>query len=142
MSTSLSSLVNNLSDGLCNDKYTDCKSCLEYISAKDNKLIFKCLKCRKNNNKEFNKDLIKRFASTYEFCDKDINKFILLLRKGVYPYGYMDSWNKFDDVSLPNKDFYSSLNMEEITNVDYLHTKKYLKSLIIKKLVIIMIYIR
>ena len=38
---------------------------------------------RKNH---FNKDLIKRFANIYEFCNEDINKFILLLRKGVYPY--------------------------------------------------------
>ena len=44
-------------------------------------LICKSLKCNKDNNKEFNKDLIKRFGSTYEFCDKDINKFILLLKK-------------------------------------------------------------
>ena len=58
MSISLSSLVNNLSDGPYNDKCTDCKSCLEYISAKDNQLIIKCLKCNKNHNREFIKDLI------------------------------------------------------------------------------------
>ena len=90
MSTSLSSHVNNLSDGLYNDKCTDCKSCLEYISAKDNQLIFNCLKCNNNHNKEFNEGSIKRFASTYEFCDKDINKFVLFL-KGVYPYEYMNT---------------------------------------------------
>ena len=33
----------------------------------------------------FNRDLANRFANTYEHCHKDINKFILLLRKGVYP---------------------------------------------------------
>ena len=36
------------------------------------------------DKKDFDKDLIKRFANTYEFCDEDINKFSLLLRKGVY----------------------------------------------------------
>ena len=41
---------------------------------------------QKRYKKDFNKDLIKRFASTYEFCDKDINKFIFLLRKIIYPY--------------------------------------------------------
>ena len=58
---------------------------------KNDQLIFTCSECKKNYKKDFNKDLIKRFENTYEFCDKDINKFILLLRKGVYPYEYMDS---------------------------------------------------
>ena len=35
------------------------------------------------------KDVMKRFAKTYEFCDGDINKFCLMLRKGIYPYEYM-----------------------------------------------------
>ena len=74
------SLVNNLSDGLNNDKCTDCKSCLEYISDQDNELIFKCLKCNKTYEKQFNKNFINRFTSTHDFCDKDINKFILLLK--------------------------------------------------------------
>ena len=73
----------------------------------------------KNNNMK-NKELIKRFASTYEFCNKDLNKFILLLRKGVYPYEYMDNWERFNETSLPNKEsFYSNLNMENIDNIDY-----------------------
>ena len=120
MSNSLSSLLKNLSDGLYNDKCT----CLEYISAKDNQLIFKCLKHNKNHNKNLNKDLIKRFASTYKLCNKDIYKFILLLRKGVYSYEYMSTRKRFDEVSFPNKKkFYSSLNMEEITDADYMHAK-------------------
>ena len=120
MSNSLSNLLNNLSDGLYNDKCT----CLEYTSAKDNQLIFKCLKCNKNHNKNLNKDLIKRFASTYKLCNKDIYKFILLLRKGVYSYEYMRTRKRFDEVSFPNKKkFYSSLNMEEITDADYMHAK-------------------
>ena len=37
---------------------------------------------------------------------------MLLLRKGVYPYEYMDYWNRFDEEKLPDKDdFYSNLNM-------------------------------
>ena len=30
--------------------------------------------------------LIENFPNTYQFCNKDLNKFMLLLRKGVYPY--------------------------------------------------------
>ena len=70
MPTSLSSLVNDLSDGLYNDKCTDCKSCFEYISPKDNQLIFKCLKCKKNHNKEFNKYLIKNLQLHINFVIK------------------------------------------------------------------------
>ena len=52
------------------------------------------------------------------FCNKDINRFILLLRKGIYPYEYIDSWERFDETSLPDKeDFYSSLNIKGITIV-------------------------
>ena len=45
----------------------------------------------------------KKFPNIY--CNGDINKFVLLLRKGVYPYEHMDSWEKFDETSLPDKSF-------------------------------------
>ena len=48
MSSSLSSLVDNLSEGLPSDKGTDCKSCLDYVSVKDNQLIFRCFDCKKS----------------------------------------------------------------------------------------------
>ena len=46
----------------------------------------------KKDKKDFNKELIKRFAIIYEFCERDIKKFILLLRQGVCPQEYIDSW--------------------------------------------------
>ena len=43
----------------------------------------------------------------------DINRFTLLLRKGIYPYECIESWEGFDETSLPHKEnFYSSLNTE------------------------------
>ena len=100
------------------------------MKVEDLQLVFKCLNSNKNYNKDFNKELINRFSSTYKFCDGDINKFILLLRKGVYPYGYMNSWEIFDDKLLPNKeDFYSSLDMEDVTDIDYRHAKRVFKEL-------------
>ena len=47
--------------------------------------------------------LIKKFRNTYKFCNNDINKFILLLKKRVYPYEYTDSWERFNKTTLPNK---------------------------------------
>ena len=106
MSTSLSNLVSNLSEGLHNYRCIDCKSCLNYMTTKDEQLIFRC---KKNYEEKFNKeDLIQRFANLYEFCDGDLNKFNLLLRKSVYPYEYMDSWQRIDETSLPDKEAFSS----------------------------------
>ena len=97
---------------------------LDDMSAKNDQLIFRCFECKKNYKKDFNKELIKKFENISEFCNEDINKFILLLRKGVYPYEFMDSWERFDETSLRDKkSFYSCLNMEDITDVDYRHAK-------------------
>ena len=53
--------------------------------------------------------LIKRFYNTCQLSDNDANKFKLLLRKGVYLYEYMDSWNRFSETELPSKaKFYST----------------------------------
>ena len=80
----------------------------------------KCFSCDSYYEKKFNK--FKKFKNTYSSCNNDLNKFILLLRKGVYPYEYMDSWEKFNETSLPIKeDFYSHLNMEDIEDIDYRH---------------------
>ena len=122
MSMPLSKLIDNLSEGIHNNKCADCESCLDYIKTKNEKLILKCFNCKQYYRKKFNKELIKRFASTYEFGNKDLNKFILLLRKGVYPHEYMDNLERFNETSLPNKEsFYSNLNMENIENIDYRH---------------------
>ena len=135
MTMSLSKLIDNLSGGIHNNKCVDCKSCLDYIKTKNERLILKCFNCEQYYKKKFNKELIKRFASTYEFCNKDLNKFILLLRKGVYPYEYMDNWERFSETSLPNKEsFYSNLNMENIEDIDYRHGNNVFKIFELKNL--------
>ena len=135
MSSLLSKLIDNLSEGLHNNKCLDCESCLDYMKTKNEKLILKCINCKQNYEKDFNKELIKRFASTYEFCNGNLNKFILLLRKGVYPYEYMDNRERSDETSLPNKEsFYSNLNMENIEDIDYRHGNNVFKRFKLKNL--------
>ena len=52
-------------------------------------------------------------------------KFELMRKKGVYPYDYMDTFEKFNKTELPTKEeFYSILNNEHITDEDYSHAQK------------------
>ena len=60
---------------------------------------------------------------------------MLLLRKCVYPYEYIDDWKKCNETSSPEKEvFYSHLDMEDITYADYQHPKRVCKDFDIKKL--------
>ena len=68
---------------------------------------------------------MRKFPSVYQFCKGDLNKFILLLRKGVHTYEDMDNWGKFDETTIPPKEaFYSKLNLKGITDEDYPHAQK------------------
>ena len=66
---------------------------------------YNCLSCNKNysSSRQISKILKKGFKSTFKFSDNDINKFILWLRKCVYPYEYMDEWETFNKTTLPEK---------------------------------------
>ena len=109
MATSLSKLVDNLTDNIHNDKCIKCKSNLCFVRAMNETLLLKCTDCEKEYEKEINKELIERFANTYKFCNNGTNKFIMLLRKGVYPYEYMVGWKKFNEELIPSKElFYSN----------------------------------
>ena len=55
--------------------------------------------------------LKERFYNTYQLCGDNIEKFKLLLRKGVYPYEYTNPWEKFRlPVPLEKEYYYSELN--------------------------------
>ena len=97
MAKSLSKLVDNLTEGIHNDKCNKCESNLCFVNAMNETLTFECVDCKKEYKKDINNKLKERFSNMYEFCGYGMNKFITLLRKGVYPYEYMDGWNKFDD---------------------------------------------
>ena len=105
------------------------------MKTKDEKLIFRSFSHTNNYEKDFNKELIERFANIYEFCNGDLKIFLLLLRNGVYPYEYMDNWERFDKTSLPDKEsFYSGLNMENIDDIDYRHGNNVFKKFELKNL--------
>ena len=92
----------------CGIKYKHCDCFLEHANFKDDLIEYKCLSCNKIYQRKFDEKLKGKFFNTYKFSYNDNNKFVLLLRKGVYPYEYMDDWEKFNETSLPEKeDFYS-----------------------------------
>ena len=105
-------------------KEKNIKSERDFIGIQDNKLSYKYKKFNKKWLKPVD-ELIKKFSSIYQFYNGDLSKFVLLLRKRVYPYEDMDSWEKFDETTIPPKEtFYSKLNLEDTTDKDYEQTQK------------------
>ena len=123
MASSLSNLVDNLAEGIQKIECKDCDCFREYESFSDDLRKHKCLSCNRDYSNKLDEKFKKRFKNTFKFSNNDINKFILLLRKGVYPYEYMDEWEKFNETTVPKrvcKDF-------EIKKVSEYHDL-YLKS--------------
>ena len=113
-------LVDNLTEGIHKIKFKDCNCFLEYQSVQENLIKYKCL-CKKDVSNKLGEKFKKRFKNTFKLSNNDINKIIFLLRKDVYPYKYMDEWEKFNETSLAEKEeFYSQLNMEDITDAYYM----------------------
>ena len=127
MARGLSTLVDNLSElTVCKCGPNDSKDIItkgKELKGKDYVLI-KCNTCNFKKKVKAN-ILINRFPSTFKLCKGNLKKFLLLLRKGVYPYEYMDSMDKFNETELPSIDkFYSKLQKKHISDKDYAHAKK------------------
>ena len=59
----------------------------------------------------------------------------MLLQKGVYPYEYIDGWDKFNEKIIPSKElFYSNLTFENISETDYAHANNVFKKFNINNL--------
>ena len=135
MATSLSNLVDNLAERFHKTKCKDCDCFLEYESVKGNLIKYKCFSCNKYYSNKIYEKLKKRFRNTFKFSNNYINKFILLSCNDVYPYEYMDDWEKFNETKLPEKgEFCGTLNMEDITDAVYVHGKRVCKGFEIKNL--------
>ena len=110
----------------------------------------------KNGEEKF-KEIELRFIDSFKFMSSSLDSLVnnlakgnhkfwgfekfsndqreLLIKKGIYSYEYMDSWNKFNECKLPNKDkFYSKLNMSDVSDKDYDHARKVWKEFGIKNM--------
>ena len=112
MASLLFNLVNNLVEGIhkikckygqdnkkretCGIIYTECECSLEYTDVKDDLIEYVCLCPKKNYQKKFKENLKKQAANADKYFNHAVNKVILLLEKGVYPYKNMDDWEKFN----------------------------------------------
>ena len=99
------------------------------------------------NGEEKSKEIDLRFIDSFKFMSSSLDPLVnnlargnneffgfedynecqykLLIRKGIYPYEYMDDWNRFKETTLPPKEaFYSTLNMSGVSDQDYEHTRR------------------
>ena len=74
--------------------------------------------------KKFDENMNKKFANTYKLCSHDINKFTLLLQKGLY--GWLEK-NQRKIINWKRK-FYSHLNIKDNTDTGYTPTKNVCKN--------------
>ena len=99
------------------------------------------------NGEEHSKEIDLRFIDSIKFMSSSLDSLVnnlarggnnffgfneynerqceLLIRKEIYPYEYMDSWDRFEETELPPKDsFYSSLSKSGVSKTDYKHALK------------------
>ena len=119
MASSLSNFVNNLSEGnhkikckfghgdkkyeTCGVIYKYCDCFFQYTNFEDDLIEYKCFCCNKSYQQNFDEKLKERFFNTYKFSNNDNNMFVLLLQKCVYPYEYVDDWEKLNETLLAEK---------------------------------------
>ena len=137
MSSSLDKLVENVTKcGKCETCKPD--SCiLRSVSYRghiiQHQTSYPCLKCK--NCKKVGKSCVNPVYNNLKYTSEEFkgDKLHLMSKKGVYPYDFMDSFEKFDQTELPDKEhFYSILNDQDITNDEYDHAKKVWKAFKIK----------
>ena len=78
------------------------------MNFKDDLTEYKYLYCKKRYQHRFDEKSKERFFNTYKFSNNKNNKFILLLRNGIYPYEYMDDLEKSNKYLLPEKEDFNS----------------------------------
>ena len=120
VNASLCNLVDNLSE--INKCHCDSESLknikVTYRLINYKKIVHTTCKTCKSRKDQLFSGLINKFPCTFKLCH-NVRKFMLLLRKGVYAYEYMDSIDKFKEKESPTIDkFYSSLSNSNISKDD------------------------
>ena len=135
MVSSLDALSSNLV-GVSGMSYNECEESYEITHIDEDYIAHeKCKNCYSGYSKhQLNRGSILNHFGNLRVGHND-EQFRLLLRKGVYPYEYMSSWDKFKETKLPPKEaFHSNLNMSEIRKYDYEHAQKVWKEFKLKNL--------
>ena len=71
----------------------------------------------------------------FGFEDYSESQHDLLTRKGIYPFEYMSSWDRFEESQLPPvESFYSNLNMTNVSEDNYEHVQRVWKEFGIRNL--------
>ena len=120
------------------------KNTEDYISFSVNIEVDKYIN---KNGEERSKEITLRFIDSIKFMSSSLDSLVnnlargggeffrfenfsdhqrgLLIRKGIYPYKYMDNWGRFEEATLPPaSSFYSKLNMSGVSDQDYEHACK------------------
>ena len=86
----------------------------------DNFIKCKCFSCKKIYSNKIDEKLKKRFRNTFKFSNNGINKIVLLLRKRVDLYKYMNDWEKFKEITLNE--------IEDVIDADDIQMKEFVKT--------------
>jgi len=98
-------------------KHHDCPITFVF---KDSYLFLTCPLEKLVSNMTDNNPTYEGFNFMKKYCDNDQDLLKILTKKGIYPYDYMDSWDRFDETKFPSKDkFHNSLKPEQINDEDY-----------------------
>ena len=139
MSSSLDKLVENVMKcGKCETCKPD--SCIRRSVSDRGRLIqhqtsYPCLECK--NCKKVGKSCVHPVYNNLKYTSEEFkgDKLHLMSKKGVYPYDYMDSFEKFDQIELPDKEHFKSIpNDQDITNDEYNHARKVWKTFKLKNM--------
>ena len=137
MNESLSTLIDNSTESKnckCEEKSFD-NIKMTYGVINNQKIVrSRCKKCLWQEDQKLYV-LKNKLPNTFKLCRSNVQNFLLLLRKGVYPYEYIDNMSKFNEKEFPTIDnFYSKLSSSGISTEDYANAKKVWKFFKIKDL--------